>query len=153
MGQTQEKEASDVTDVGVEEAKVCVSVPARSSLRDLRNCIILRNPSTNALVYVVGTAHVGDSKDDVVRVMRHAKPDVVVVELCPSRSGMLYTNDEEVSSLELDAAAIDPSQDEAGLDLIDTAKDAADVLLDWSNIISLMYAVVFYFAWNFYPHV
>lgn len=111
-------------------------LPPSSAFRDLRNCIVLRNPTTNAVVYVVGTAHVGDSKDDVIRVIRHAKPKAVVVELCPSRSAMLYKDEEE----DLEQQIADGlSEDDGGLDLLDTAKDAADVLLDWSNMISLMY--------------
>jgi pheromone shutdown protein TraB len=91
--------------------------------------LVLRNPSTNALVYVVGTAHIGDSKDDVARVIRQTQPNAVVVELCSSRSSLLHTSTGE---------DIPPSTFENGLDVFDTAKDAAEVMLDWSHLISLM---------------
>ena len=45
-------------------------------------------------IYVVGTSHISQqSAADVERVIRSVKPDNVVVELCRSRSGMMYAED------------------------------------------------------------
>eukprot|EP00471_Norrisiella_sphaerica_P005298 CAMPEP_0184479656 /NCGR_PEP_ID=MMETSP0113_2-20130426/1292_1 /TAXON_ID=91329 /ORGANISM="Norrisiella sphaerica, Strain BC52" /LENGTH=334 /DNA_ID=CAMNT_0026857781 /DNA_START=154 /DNA_END=1158 /DNA_ORIENTATION=+ len=47
-------------------------------------------------IYVVGTAHVStQSAEDVERVIHVVKPDNVVVELCRSRSGTMYAQDNE----------------------------------------------------------
>lgn len=48
-----------------------------------------------AKIYVVGTAHFSQaSQDDVVKVIQCLSPDVVMVELCPSRVGVLKYDEE-----------------------------------------------------------
>ena len=45
-------------------------------------------------IYVVGTSHISQqSAEDVERVIRAVQPDNVVVELCRSRAGMMYTEE------------------------------------------------------------
>ncbi|XP_057306545.1 traB domain-containing protein-like [Hydractinia symbiolongicarpus] len=52
---------------------------------------------TGSSIYVVGTAHFSEaSQDDVKRVIQYLSPDVVMVELCPSRVGVLKYNEEEL---------------------------------------------------------
>jgi len=48
-------------------------------------------------IYVVGTAHFSQaSQDDVVKVIQHLSPDVVMVELCPSRVGVLKYDEQSL---------------------------------------------------------
>jgi len=50
-----------------------------------------------AKIYVVGTAHFSQaSQDDVVKVIQCLSPDVVMVELCPSRVGVLKYDEESL---------------------------------------------------------
>lgn len=56
--------------------------------------VLLRN-GAGSKVYLVGTAHFSrESQDDVSLVIRNVRPDVVMVELCPSRIHMI-NHDEE----------------------------------------------------------
>uniref|UniRef100_A0A1D1Z5Q6 TraB domain-containing protein n=1 Tax=Anthurium amnicola TaxID=1678845 RepID=A0A1D1Z5Q6_9ARAE len=52
-------------------------------------------------IWLVGTSHISEqSPEDVVRVVRAVAPDNVVVELCRSRAGIMYTSsDDETSPL------------------------------------------------------
>ena len=72
--------------------------------------------------------------------IRQTKPNTVVVELCDGRESMLHEKDK--SKLKEIAEEIAGDTNGQGLDLMDTAKDAADVMLDWSNLISLMYKML-----------
>merc|ERR1712080_291556 len=50
-----------------------------------------------AKIYVVGTAHFSQaSQDDVVKVIQLLSPDVVMVELCPSRVGVLKYDEQSL---------------------------------------------------------
>ncbi len=52
-----------------------------------------------ARVFVVGTAHFSrESQEDVVKVMRAVRPDVVVLELCKSRTDILQMDEETILS-------------------------------------------------------
>jgi pheromone shutdown protein TraB len=51
----------------------------------------LESPITKAKVYLLGTAHVSEaSAKDAIEVIRLIKPDVVLLELCSSRMGILF---------------------------------------------------------------
>lgn len=50
-----------------------------------------------AKIYVVGTAHFSQaSQDDVVKLIQQLSPDVVMVELCPSRVGVLKYDEQSL---------------------------------------------------------
>lgn len=58
--------------------------------RNLPDTVSVLTSDTGAKVYLVGTAHFSErSQDDVSFVIRNVKPDVVMVELCPSRVHIL----------------------------------------------------------------
>jgi pheromone shutdown protein TraB len=49
----------------------------------------------DAKVYVVGTAHFStDSQEDVLRTIESTQPDLVMVELCPSRISILSMDED-----------------------------------------------------------
>ncbi|ERL93200.1 traB domain-containing protein [Dendroctonus ponderosae] len=58
---------------------------------------LLTHPETGANVYLVGTAHFSkESQEDVKKVIRHVQPQVIIVELCPSRTSMLALDEKTV---------------------------------------------------------
>ncbi|XP_031637880.1 traB domain-containing protein-like [Contarinia nasturtii] len=59
--------------------------------QNLPPTVTLLETEFGSKVYIVGTAHFSkESQEDVSFVIRNVKPDVVMVELCPSRIHMLY---------------------------------------------------------------
>ena len=55
--------------------------------------------SKGARVFVIGTAHFSkESQEDVASVMRKVRPDVVVLELCKSRTNILQMDEETILS-------------------------------------------------------
>ncbi|XP_059628343.1 uncharacterized protein LOC132271095 isoform X2 [Cornus florida] len=53
-------------------------------------------------IWLIGTTHISDeSADQVERLVRAVKPDSVVVELCRSRAGIMYTSNDADSSQQL----------------------------------------------------
>ena len=55
--------------------------------------------SKGARVFVIGTAHFSkESQEDVASVMRIVRPDVVVLELCKSRTNILQMDEETILS-------------------------------------------------------
>ncbi|XP_033233151.1 traB domain-containing protein isoform X2 [Drosophila pseudoobscura] len=58
--------------------------------QNLPSTVTLLNTPFGSKVYLVGTAHFSEeSQDDVSLVIRNVRPDVVMVELCPSRIHIL----------------------------------------------------------------
>ncbi|XP_017846656.1 traB domain-containing protein [Drosophila busckii] len=58
--------------------------------QNLPSTVTLLNTPFGSKVYLVGTAHFSEeSQDDVSLVIRNVRPDVVMVELCPSRVHIL----------------------------------------------------------------
>ncbi|XP_030370460.1 traB domain-containing protein [Scaptodrosophila lebanonensis] len=58
--------------------------------QNLPSTVTLLNTPFGSKVYLVGTAHFSEeSQDDVSFVIRNVRPDVVMVELCPSRIHIL----------------------------------------------------------------
>ncbi|XP_030559378.1 traB domain-containing protein [Drosophila novamexicana] len=58
--------------------------------QNLPSTVTLLNTPFGSKVYLVGTAHFSEeSQDDVSYVIRNVRPDVVMVELCPSRVHIL----------------------------------------------------------------
>jgi len=70
-------------------------------------CTLLISPNTGAKVYLVGTAHFSkESCEDVARVIQAVQPDVVMVELCKSRTNILHLDEatilEEAQNLDME---------------------------------------------------
>ena len=65
-----------------------------------KTCSVL--PCTGGgFVYLVGTSHFSlESNEDVRKVMRLVRPDVVVLELCAARAEMLKYTEEELMARE-----------------------------------------------------
>lgn len=58
---------------------------------------LLTHEATGAKVYLVGTAHFSqESKDDVAKVIRAVQPDIVILELCQARTGLLEMDEHTV---------------------------------------------------------
>lgn len=67
--------------------------------KNLPSTVTLLRNQFGSKIYIVGTAHFSkESQDDVSRVIRNVKPDVVMVELCAARIHML--NHDEKTLLE-----------------------------------------------------
>jgi len=70
-------------------------------------CTLLISPNTGAKVYLVGTAHFSkESCEDVATVIQAVQPDVVMVELCKSRTNILHLDEatilEEAQNLDME---------------------------------------------------
>lgn len=58
---------------------------------------LLKHPDTGVKVYLVGTAHFSkESQDDVVKVIRSVKPQIVVMEICEARTSILSLDEETI---------------------------------------------------------
>ncbi|KAH8374774.1 hypothetical protein KR200_005763 [Drosophila serrata] len=73
---------------------------------NLPSTVTLLNTPFGSKVYLVGTAHFSEeSQDDVSYVIRNVRPDVVMVELCPSRIHILKLDEktllEEAKSINI----------------------------------------------------
>ncbi|KAH8264158.1 hypothetical protein KR038_003870 [Drosophila bunnanda] len=73
---------------------------------NLPTTVTLLNTPFGSKVYLVGTAHFSEeSQDDVSYVIRNVRPDVVMVELCPSRIHILKLDEktllEEAKSINI----------------------------------------------------
>ncbi|XP_017134317.1 traB domain-containing protein [Drosophila elegans] len=74
--------------------------------QNLPSTVTLLNTPFGSKVYLVGTAHFSEeSQDDVSYVIRNVRPDVVMVELCPSRIHILKLDEktllEEAKSINI----------------------------------------------------
>ncbi|XP_017039789.1 traB domain-containing protein [Drosophila ficusphila] len=74
--------------------------------QNLPSTVTLLNTPFGSKVYLVGTAHFSEeSQDDVSFVIRNVRPDVVMVELCPSRIHILKLDEktllEEAKSINI----------------------------------------------------
>ena len=70
-------------------------------------CTLLISPNTGAKVYLIGTAHFSkESCEDVATVIQAVQPDVVMVELCKSRTNILHLDEatilEEAQNLDME---------------------------------------------------
>ncbi|BFF90697.1 traB domain-containing protein [Drosophila madeirensis] len=95
--------AADNGDNGNREMVVALSHDQPQTKRDIKiydtleefdqnlpSTVTLLNTPFGSKVYLVGTAHFSEeSQDDVSFVIRNVRPDVVMVELCPSRIHIL----------------------------------------------------------------
>ncbi|XP_037949120.1 traB domain-containing protein isoform X2 [Teleopsis dalmanni] len=64
---------------------------------NLPSTVTILNTPFGSKVYLVGTAHFSeDSQDDVSYVIRNVRPDVVMVELCPSRIHILKLDEKSL---------------------------------------------------------
>jgi len=71
-----------------QDSKLCSSIEVFDS--NLPETVTLLKSMFGSKVYIVGTAHFSKkSQEDVSFVIRNVKPDVVLVELCPSRVHIL----------------------------------------------------------------
>ncbi|TRY75646.1 hypothetical protein TCAL_12141 [Tigriopus californicus] len=74
--------------------------PKKRKLADLdlpETCTVLHMPDGAGSVYLVGTAHFSEqSQEDVARVIRQVQPDVVMLELCKTRSSMLHMDEARI---------------------------------------------------------
>lgn len=74
--------------------------PKKRKLADLDlpdTCTVIHLPDGGGSVYLVGTAHFSEeSQEDVARVIRQVQPDVVMLELCKTRSSMLQMNEAQI---------------------------------------------------------
>lgn len=65
-------------------------------IENSKNITILDGP-LNGKVYLIGTAHFSlESQKEVIDVIRHVKPNCVVLELCSSRTNILKLDEETV---------------------------------------------------------
>lgn len=59
--------------------------------KNLPQTVVMLRNEHGSKVYLVGTAHFSrESQDDVSLVIRNVRPDIVMVELCPSRIHMIH---------------------------------------------------------------
>ena len=66
---------------------------------DLPETCTLLTTNKGAKVFLVGTAHFSkESQTDVSQVMRAVQPDIVVLELCKSRTNILHMDEETILS-------------------------------------------------------
>jgi pheromone shutdown-related protein TraB len=70
-------------------------------------CTLLISPNTGVKVYLIGTAHFSkESCEDVATVIQAVQPDVVMVELCKSRTNILHLDEatilEEAQNLDME---------------------------------------------------
>merc|ERR1712004_310225 len=70
-------------------------------------CTLLISPNTGTKVYLIGTAHFSkESCEDVATVIQAVQPDVVMVELCKSRTNILHLDEatilEEAKNLDME---------------------------------------------------
>lgn len=68
---------------------------------------LIREPTTNATIYLVGTAHFSEkSQREVAEIIGKTQPDLVMVELCPSRVNILSLDEatllREASQMNMD---------------------------------------------------
>lgn len=97
-------ELSEDNDDDEKEDSLNMSMPSKKSRRmDLKDlpetCTLLTMPN-GGRVYLVGTAHFSqESNEDVAKVIQAVQPDIVVLELCKSRTSVLHLDEER--SLEL----------------------------------------------------
>lgn len=69
----------------------------RLAKSELPDTVTILDAENGAKVYIVGTAHFSkNSQDDVAKTIELTQPDVVVVELCSSRVGILQLNEEKL---------------------------------------------------------
>lgn len=74
----------------VEEPKFKMYENLAEFNQNLPETVTLLTSDNGSCVYLVGTAHFSEkSQDDVSLVIRNVKPDIVLVELCPSRVHIL----------------------------------------------------------------
>ena len=79
------------------------------------------------LVYLVGTAHVSQqSAEDVARVIEAVRPQNVVVELCSSRTAVMYGNENGDENGAAASTAPEPPQSVASAADMRQATSAAD---------------------------
>jgi len=89
MNHSSESEADKPSSVSSIDMEAGNSGKVPSALK------ILISPITKAEVILVGSVHVSkESCEDVQRVIREHKPDVVFIELCPARAGLLLSEDQ-----------------------------------------------------------
>ncbi|XP_065183682.1 traB domain-containing protein-like [Sycon ciliatum] len=70
---------------------------------DLPKTVTVLKTSKGARVFLVGTAHFSpESCDDVTKTMQLCQPDILMLEICESRSSLLQLTDEEVNAAEAD---------------------------------------------------
>ena len=66
---------------------------------DLPETCTLLTTNKGAKVFLIGTAHFSrESQTDVSQVMRAVQPDIVVLELCKSRTNILHMDEETILS-------------------------------------------------------
>jgi len=102
------EEGQDISAVG--EAMVGELPAKRQKVADPdlpSTCTLLISPNTGAKVYLIGTAHFSkESCEDVARVIQAVQPDVVMVELCKSRTNILHLDEatilEEAQNLDME---------------------------------------------------
>ncbi|XP_050436971.1 traB domain-containing protein [Adelges cooleyi] len=62
--------------------------------------VAILKASNGSTVYLVGTAHFSkESQEDVAQVINVVKPDVVVIELCPSRNSILEIDESLIANV------------------------------------------------------
>lgn len=83
-------EAASVSDQPQTKREIKIYDSLEEFDQNLPSTVTLLNTPFGSKVYLVGTAHFSEeSQDDVSFVIRNVRPDVVMVELCPSRVHIL----------------------------------------------------------------
>ncbi|KAH8312295.1 hypothetical protein KR044_010112 [Drosophila immigrans] len=89
-GNLQLAEAAPVSDHPQTKREIVIYDTLEEFDQNLPSTVTLLNTPFGSKVYLVGTAHFSEeSQDDVSFVIRNVRPDVVMVELCPSRVHIL----------------------------------------------------------------
>ena len=93
-----EKEEDEEEDDDEQEGSLRRRVVDLDSL-DLPETCTLLTTNKGAKVFLIGTAHFSrESQTDVSQVMRAVQPDIVVLELCKSRTNILHMDEETILS-------------------------------------------------------
>lgn len=92
---TESGEEQDVEDLDATASSDLHSIPFPINESDLpKTCSVLKTSDGRASIYLVGTAHFSkESQDDVVRTIQMVRPNVVMVELCKSRTSILHLDE------------------------------------------------------------
>ncbi|KAK2145932.1 hypothetical protein LSH36_646g01023 [Paralvinella palmiformis] len=89
--------SGDESDLEDNPEQPTVERVSRSANPELPDTVTVLKADNGAKVYIVGTAHFSkNSQDDVAKTIQLTQPDVVVVELCSSRVGILQLNEEKL---------------------------------------------------------
>jgi len=86
---------NNVSDINIQEVTKPIIIIDESKLS--KHVTVLKRPVSDSVIYLVGTAHVSKASiEEVKEIMEYVKPEVVVVELCAARSGLLFADEQKL---------------------------------------------------------